>query len=134
LISDYGHNPTKAMAGFKAARERYPKREIWCAYQPHQYQRTFYLWKEFVKVFRTAPINNIIITDIYDVAGREEKSIRNKISSERLVKAVNKKNVIYLKTDDILGYIKDNLPKNAVLIIMGAGDIYKLVGKLRAMK
>jgi UDP-N-acetylmuramate-alanine ligase len=65
------------------------------------------------------------------VAGREEKTIRNKISSEKLVKAVNKKNVIYLKTDDILGYIKNNLPKNAVLIIMGAGDIYKLVDIIR---
>ncbi len=127
LISDYGHNPTKAMAAFKAAREKYPKKKIWCVYQPHQYQRTYYLFKEFVKTFRTALIDRIIITDIYDVAGREEKTIQKKINSEKLVTAVGKNNVVYVKNENLIGYLKNNLPKNTVLIIMGAGDIYKLV-------
>jgi len=130
LISDYGHNPTKAMAGFKAAREKYPKKNIWCVYQPHQYQRTYYLFKEFVKAFRTDLIDRIIITDIYDVAGREEKGIREKINSEVLVKAIKKKSVIYIKNLDVLKYLKDNLPKGAVLIMMGAGDIYKMADSL----
>ena len=127
LISDYGHNPTKAMAGMKAAREKYPNKKIWCVYQPHQYQRTYYLFKDFVRVFRKAPVDKLIITDIYDVAGREEKEIKNKINSEKLVKAINKKNVIYLPKDDILNYLKNNLKNGQVLIIMGAGDIYNLV-------
>ncbi|MDO8601464.1 MAG: Mur ligase family protein, partial [bacterium] len=126
LISDYGHNPTKAMAGLKAAREKYPKKKIWCVYQPHQYQRTYFLFKDFVKVFRQAPTDKIIITDIYDVAGREEKKIKNKVSSEKLVKAIKKKNVIYLPKDEIIKYLKENLSDLEVLIIMGAGDIYNL--------
>ena len=135
LISDYGHNPTKAMAGMKAAREKYPNKKIWCVYQPHQYQRTYYLFKDFVRVFRKAlrqaqgkrPIvDKLIITDIYDVAGREEKEIKNKISSEKLVKAIKKENVIYIPKDGILDYLKNNLEKGQVLIIMGAGDIYNL--------
>ncbi len=134
LISDYGHNPTKAMAGFKAAREKYPKKKIWCVYQPHQYQRTYYLFKEFVKTFRTAPIDKIIITDIYDVAGREEKEIRKRVNSEKLVEAVKRKSVIYIKNENVLKYLKDNLPKNVVLIIMGAGDIYQLVNSLSLTK
>ena len=126
LISDYGHNPAKAMATLKAAREKYPKRKIWCVYQPHQYQRTYYLFKDFVRVFKTAPVNKLIITDIYDVAGREEKSVKNKVNSEKLVKAIKIKSAIYLKKDKILSYLKEHLPDFEVLIIMGAGDIYNL--------
>ena len=127
LISDYGHNPTKAMAGMEAAREKYPNKKIWCVYQPHQYQRTYYLFKDFVRVFRKAPVDKLIITDIYDVAGREEKEIKNKIISENFVNAINKNNVIYLPKDYILNYLKNNLKNGQVLIIMGAGDIYNLV-------
>jgi UDP-N-acetylmuramate--alanine ligase len=130
VISDYGHHPTEIKVTLKAAREKYPKKKIWCVYQPHQYQRTFYLFNDFVKVFKQAPINKLIITDIYDVAGREEKTIKKKISSEKLVKKINKSWVIYLPKGKIINYLKKNLQGDQVLIIMGAGDIYKLVDYL----
>ena len=136
LISDYGHNPTKAMAGMKTAKEKYPKKKIWCVYQPHQYQRTYYLFKNFVKVFREALrqglrrkplVDNLIITDIFDVAGREEKETKKKINSQKLVKAINQSSVIYLPKKEIVDYLKRNVKNGEVVIIMGAGDIYKLV-------
>ncbi len=130
LISDYGHNPVKAMAALKAAREKWPKKEIWCVYQPHQYQRTHYLFKDFVKTFRTAPADRIIITDIYDVAGREQKAIKKAVSSRKLASSVNKKSVVYLPLKDVLPLLKKNIGRIQVLIIMGAGDIYKLVDKI----
>jgi len=126
LINDYGHHPTEIKATLQAAREKYPKKKIWCAYQPHQYQRTFYLFKDFVKAFKEAPVDKLIITDIYDVAGRENKEIKKKVNSEKLVKAVNKNSVMYLPKTKILNYLKKNLQGGEVLIIMGAGDIYEL--------
>ncbi len=126
LISDYGHHPTEIRVTLKAAREKFPKKKIWCIYQPHQYQRTYYLFNDFVRVLKQAPVDKIIITDIYDVAGRETPKIRKEVSSEKLVKAVNKKGVIYLKKEKVLDYLKKNLKGGEVVIIMGAGDIYKL--------
>ena len=138
LISDYGHNPVKMLATLKGAREKYPDRRIWCVYQPHQYQRTHFLFKEFIKAFREAlqpvqgkpPADNIIITDIYDVAGREEKEIKQETNSEKLVKAINKASVIYLSKEKIVNYLKANIKSGQVVIIMGAGDIYKLCDEL----
>lgn len=130
LISDYGHNPAKAMAGLKAAREMYPKKKIWCIYQPHQYQRTHYLFNDFAKIFKEAPTDKIIITDIYDVAGREKKKIKKGVSSQKLVEAINKKSVVYLPNKKVLPFIKKNLNQIRVLIVMGAGDIYQTAYKL----
>lgn len=126
LISDYGHHPTELRVTLKAARERYPKKKILCVFQPHQYQRTYYLFKDFVSVLKKAPVDNIIITDIYDVAGREEKDIKKKMSAEKLVKTINKKNVIYVPKKEVRGYLEKNLKQGDVLIVMGAGDIYNL--------
>ena len=130
LISDYGHHPTQIKATLQAARDKWPDREIWCVFQPHQYQRTFYLFKDFVKVFRQAPVDKLIITDIYDVAGREEKEIKKKVNSEKLVKAINKNWVTYLPKKEIINYLKKNLRGGEMVVVMGAGDIYNLVTNL----
>ncbi len=129
IISDYGHHPNEVKATMQAVREKYKKQKIWLVFQPHQYQRTFYLQKDFIKIFRNAKIDNIIITDIYDVAGRENAEIINKINSEKLVKKIGRKSVIYLPQQDCENYIKNNIKSSQVLLIMGAGDIYKLFDK-----
>ena len=141
VISDYGHHPNEISATLQAAREKYlypPKfskgkfrraRKIWCVFQPHQYQRTYYLFNDFVKAFRLAPIDKIIITDIYDVAGRETKKINTKVSAEKLVEKIDRKNVFYLPMDELEFNIKENIDFGDVLIIMGAGNIYKLADK-----
>jgi UDP-N-acetylmuramate--alanine ligase len=129
VISDYGHHPNEILATLNAAREKYFKKNIWCIFQPHQHQRTYYLFNDFVKVFRQVKIDNIIITDIYDVAGREVKKINRDVSSEKLVDAIKKENVKYLPVDQAEKFIKKNIKSGDVLIIMGAGDIYKLAEK-----
>jgi len=129
IVSDYGHHPNEIIATLQAAREKYKKRIIWCVFQPHQYQRTFYLFNDFVKVFRQAPIDKIIITDIYDVAGRETKKIKREVNAQKLVEKIKRKNIVYLPKDKIKDFIKNNIKPTTVLIIMGAGDIYKLADK-----
>jgi UDP-N-acetylmuramate--alanine ligase len=130
VINDYGHHPTALKATVESAREKYPKKKIWLVFQPHQYQRTFYLFKDFVAAIRECAkksfADKIIIADIYDVAGRESNAIRKKVSSEKLVKAVRMKNVIYLPKEKIIPFVKENISQVEVLMIMGAGDIYSL--------
>ena len=139
VVSDYAHHPTEIKATLEATKEKYlypPKfskgklrrarKKIWCVFQPHQYQRTFYLFDDFVKVFKTAPVDQLIITDIYDVAGREEKEVKKKVNSEKLIEAINKPWAIYLPQEEIINYLRKNLKGGEVVIIMGAGDIYNL--------
>ncbi len=129
IVSDYAHHPNEISATLKAAREKYPKQKIWLIFQPHQYQRTFYLFKDFVKVFRQAKIDEIIITDIYDVAGREEQKINQSVNSKKLVKSIGKKYIRYLSILEAEKFVKENIKIGEVLVIMGAGDVYKLTDK-----
>ena len=129
IISDYGHHPTEVLATLKAVREKYAKKNIWCIFQPHQRQRTYYLFDEFVRAFKEAPTNKIIITDIYDVAGRETKKIKAGVSSKKLVKKIKKDNIRYFAPDKAEKYVKENIKSGDALVIMGAGDIYKLADK-----
>jgi UDP-N-acetylmuramate--alanine ligase len=126
IINDYGHHPTQVKVTLEAAKEKYKRKTIWCIYQPHQYQRTYYLFDDFVKVFKEHPVDKVIITDIYTVSGRESKKIMKKVNAQKLVEAIDKENVIYLPKGKIINYLKKNFKGGEVVIIMGAGDIYNL--------
>ena len=130
LVSDYGHHPTEIKVTVRAAREKWPKKRIWLIYQPHQYQRTFYLFKDFVKVLSCLPVQKLLLLDIYDVAGREERNIRKKVSSLKLAKEVQSKKpafeVLYTPSaKDAKTHLSKTLKGGEVVIVMGAGDIYQ---------
>jgi len=130
LVSDYGHHPTEIKATISALQEKYPRKKIWLVFQPHQYQRTYYLFKDFVKVLKDLKVQKILIPPIFDVPGRENEEIQKKVSSERLVKAINqqleKPKAFFIPDfQKIKSFIKANF-EDDILVIMGAGDIYKL--------
>lgn len=137
IISDYAHHPTEISVTLKAVREKYPGKEIWCVFQPHQYQRTYYLFSDFVKVLSQAPVDKLILAPIYSVAGRESRSIKRKVSSLKLARAIQKildtkyqipdTKTIYISTIlKITQYLRKNIKSSSVLVVMGAGDIYRL--------
>jgi len=138
IVNDYGHHPTEVLATLKAGREKFTDKKIWCVFQPHQYQRTFFLFDDFVKVFSEvlkksgdkSILNNLILTDIYDVAGREKEDVKKKVNSNMLVEKIGLPEAIHIQRGEIAGYLKNNLANGDVLIIMGAGSIYDLQKEL----
>ncbi len=135
IVSDYAHHPTEIKATLSAAREKWPQDKIWVVYQPHQYQRTYYLFDKFVEVFSQAPVDKIIFTPVYDVAGREDIEIKEKANSQKLAEAVSReiagdqqeKEVVYTEGPDEAGEcLKNRLQGGEKVLIIGAGDIYKL--------
>ena len=134
IISDYGHHPTQVKATIQAARERYPKQKIWIIYQPHQYLRTYYLFNDYVRAFDEA--DEVVLTEIYAVSGREDKKIMAKLSSKQLVEAVKKrvkakkmqkKGHFVENYQDVPEFLKSRVKNGDVVIVMGAGDIYKII-------
>ncbi len=130
VISDYAHHPTAIHSTIKAAREFYPKQRVVVAFQPHQRSRTKKLFDQFADSFAEADFT--IIQEIFDVPGREKEKDAA-ISSKDLVAAVEKRGKYALYSKDVAATrkeIDENIEKNNVLLIMGAGDIYKLAEDL----
>lgn len=131
IVSDYGHHPTEVLSTLKAAREKWPEKKIYFVFQPHQYQRTFYLFKDFINGFKKSSkekfFDKAIITDIFDVPGRESGKIKEKVNSEKLVQEINDSSVIYIKKEKVKEFIENNVKEKDVVLVMGAGDIYKII-------
>ncbi len=134
LVSDYAHHPTEITATLSAAKEKWPEKEMWAVFQPHQYQRTYYLFDKLVETFSKAEAEKIIILPIYDVAGREEEEIKQKVDSLKLAKAIkeraeDKEIFCFANFWEAKRFIENNIKGGEVVVIMGAGDVYDLVKK-----
>lgn len=134
IVSDYAHHPTGTTATMQAAAEIYKPEKTLIVFQPHQHNRTKMLFKEFVKSFCAAPQKDFIIAEIFDVAGREESQDQD-ISSQDLVREIRHcgKNVRYAANlQDAEKQIRAISQNYDAILIMGAGDIYKVANSLAA--
>ena len=134
IISDYAHHPDAIRVTLQAACEAYLGKKILAVFQPHQHNRTKKLFPEFVSSFCESPVNDFIISEIFEVSGREAAADQD-ISSKDLVEKLTAcgKNAIYAgNLDDCGQKVKRVINNYDVIIFIGAGDIYKIPEKLVA--
>ena len=81
VLDDYGHHPTEVRVTLLAARDEFPRRRLWCVFQPHQCSRTRILLDDFAQSFDAA--DRVIVPDIYSV--RDSAADRLSIHARDLV-------------------------------------------------
>lgn len=132
VFSDYGHHPTAVIKTLEAVKEFYPNRRLVLCAQPHHRNRTKHLFTEFVGCFDLADV--LIVCEIYDVKGRDE-AMDETVSSKDLVQAIQeqdqkrsvKRPVSFTQNPaESLTAVQAILKSGDVLIVMGAGDLYKI--------
>lgn len=121
IYDDYAHHPTAITANIAAAREKYPGKRIWAVLQPHMYSRLQALFPEFVSSLRTA--DKVVVTDVYT---RREQGITSP-SGKDLSQAVGSQ-ATYVGGDlqNVAKFVERNTKKGDVVLMLGAGDIYKV--------
>ncbi len=130
VVSDYAHHPTELLALAHALKERWPHREHLVFFQPHQRERTYFLQKEWIGVFRKiAELGfTLYILPIFEVAGRE--SYGRKITSKELVRDTREENVRWIAKENVLGFLEKSVRGKEIVSFVGAGDIVNLTEKI----
>ena len=128
VISDYAHHPDSIQGLLRAAKDFYPDKKLIAIFQPHHHNRTQTLLEDFAKSFYLA--DQVIISEIYQVSGRENKK-HEAITSQDLLGRMNH-NKKYYAADfkEIKNILKKINPTSSVLLFIGAGDIDNLAREM----
>lgn len=120
LYDDYAHHPTEIRATVAAAKELYPDKRLIAIFKPHTYSRTAEFFDEFAKSF--AGVHEALFLPIY--AAREE-NVSGVSSRELAVKALEfVPHTQYFESHDAVErYVREHVKADAVVIVMGAGDV-----------
>lgn len=127
VIDDYGHHPREITSTIRAARDRFPFQRVWCVYQPHQYQRLRHLWDDFKGAFDMA--DRVCLLPVYDVAGRETKSAKIAVNSQKLVHELIRRGKEAYHMNSFAKaerFLQKSIRPGDVVLMMGAGDITSL--------
>lgn len=119
VYDDYGHHPTEIAATLDGVR-RMGFDRVFCVFQPHTFSRLAELFDDFARSFIDA--DRIIVTDVY--AAREENTYG--ITPKLLAQTIGQKAEYIGDFEDIVTYLKQSVFEGDVIIVMGAGDTYKL--------
>jgi len=118
-ILDFAHNPEKIEASLKSAQALgLPVNYV---YQPHGYGPLKMMTNDFVQMFNKTlrPEDSLFILKIYDSGGTADRSI----SAEKLVIKLDKDNIFYCNSHDILFSSYQKKKKdNQTWVVAGARD------------
>jgi UDP-N-acetylmuramate--alanine ligase len=124
LIDDYAHHPSEIQAALSSLRTLYPNQKMGVVFQPHLFTRT----RDFALGFSQAlnEADQLWLLDIYPARENPIPGITSKIILDRVdiseKKLITKENLIAQVTASDC----------SVVVMMGAGDIDRLVTPLAA--
>jgi UDP-N-acetylmuramate--alanine ligase len=123
VIDDYAHHPREIESTLAGARAGWDGRIV-AIFQPHLYSRTILLKKEFGKAFFQA--DKVIVTDIYPAREEPIPGVTGEIIKEQC-RNFGHKDVEYIESkEEISKSLIPQLSKGDMVILLGAGDIYKI--------
>ncbi|MBR7781016.1 UDP-N-acetylmuramate--L-alanine ligase [Undibacterium luofuense] len=128
LVDDYGHHPVEMAATLAAARGAYPGRRLVLAFQPHRYTRTRDLFEDFVRVISAA--DAVVLAEVY-AAGEAPILAADGRALTRALRVAGKVEPVFVEDiQEMPETLLRQLHDGDVLIVMGAGSISAVSGKL----
>ena len=121
-IDDYAHHPTEIKATLAALRAANVERPIVALFQPHRYSRMRYCINDFDHVFESADL--VVVTDLF--TAKEAPVVG--VSTETIFHNIQKtcKKCLHMPREALVREVSKILPKDAIVITLGAGDITKV--------
>lgn len=127
VYDDYAHHPTAIAKTIEAAREKFPDKKIIVAFHPHLYSRTKSLLVDFATALATA--DNAIIAPIYAAREAHDPTVSNHILADK-VNIAGGGHALALDSFDAIRHELLKAGEDALIITMGAGDIYKVAEQI----
>ncbi len=133
IVNDYAHHPTAVRVTLAGAKTFYPGRRIIAVFQPHHHNRLTALFDDFARSFTAA--DHSIIVETYTVPGREPQNQDVKTSRELVkVLAGQGRPADYVASPaEAEAFVRHLAQPGDVVLIMGAGDIWKIAESLAAV-
>lgn len=129
IYTDYAHHPTEVRTTLEGFRQKFPRKKIITVFHPHTYTRTLALLDDFAKSFRST--DELVILDIYGSAREQQGGVHSLDLLKKIQDFDRDSSVKYIPTvDECVDYLKKEIGSGDALMLMGAGDAFRIGEKL----
>lgn len=125
VYDDYGHHPTEVKATVQAFKEAFPGQRLVVLFHPHTFSRTKKFFQDFISSFDQADVLGML--EIYGSAREQQGGVSSKDLVKSLKLTRRHSSATYLANfDEALQWLRQTLGPNDVLLLMGAGDVFRV--------
>ncbi|SHL21222.1 UDP-N-acetylmuramate--L-alanine ligase [Fibrobacter sp. UWT2] len=124
VFDDYAHHPTEATATLLGFRDAFPDRRIIVAFQPHLFTRTRDQHDAFGGAFANCDV--LLVTDIYASREKPIEGVTGALVSNSASDRGHRDSRFVGDQMNLLPILKKELQPGDVVVLMGAGNIWKL--------
>jgi UDP-N-acetylmuramate--alanine ligase len=133
IYDDYAHHPTEVRAALEALREMQPTRLV-IAFQPHLYSRTKALAEQFGAALALA--DEAVVLDVYPAREQPVGELAG-VSGLDVARAAadrmgGRRTIWAPDLEAALEALESRLEPGAVLVTVGAGDVFQVADRLTA--
>lgn len=126
VVDDYAHHPTEIRATLEAA--RLMGHPVWVVFQPHRYSRTAAFFEEFATCFRD--VDGLALMDVF-AAGETSNGVTTETLIARMRELDATREIFHwASAQDVLDALPSRLRPGDLVLLMGAGNVYKLAEPL----
>ena len=133
IFEDYAHHPTEIVATLQAATAAFPNVKPIVIFQPHRFSRTRDQWQEFATCFKGA--GEVWALPIYAASEIREKWVEEldgakfagNVSTGAAISFANHKELVAHALKNV-----ESLKSGAPMLVLGAGDVAKVIPLLLA--
>jgi len=128
VFDDYAHHPTEATATLLGFREAFPDKRVIVAFQPHLFSRTRDQHESFGSAFANCDV--LLVTDIYPSREKPIEGITGALVADSATVRGHRDARFVGDQMNLLPILKKELRPNDVVVLMGAGNVWKLGTKI----
>ncbi len=126
VLDDYGHHPTEIQATMEVALSY--DRPVSVVFQPHRYSRTRMFLREFADALASA--SRVALLPIYAASEEAVEGVGSHLIAQQLQEKGLKDVELPDTMESLSDWVQRCVPPGDLLILLGAGDIGRMVGPL----
>ncbi len=126
VLDDYGHHPTEIQATMEVALSY--GRPVSVVFQPHRYSRTRMFLREFADAL--AASTRVALLPVYAAGEEPLEGVGSELIANQLQEKGLQNFELLESPESLNDWVKRNVPAGDLLLLLGAGDIGRLVDPL----
>ncbi len=127
VVDDYAHHPTEVKATLDAVKDAGYSR-VTVVFQPHLYSRTMEFYREFAEAL-TSGADRVFVAPIYKAREVHVEGVSSELITSEIANLGGSSKLVELD-DKFVKILSSQKIEDEVILLMGAGDIWKIGAKI----
>ncbi len=127
VIEDYAHHPTEIAATLDAV-SHFNASRLFVLFQPHLYSRTKFFTKEFAQSLM--PATRLFVTEVYQAREKPMPGVSG-LNIVKIARELGHPDAEFIEDKwSMPDMLESNLQPGDIVLVLGAGDIYKVADEI----